>query len=625
MADKDLKQNTRLIILLFYIGLLIGASLLALGKLPPAPTGSGLWFYTGIVSLILGNLLITPFHTTPKDTLANVLLAATALYAVNDWQSWGRLDKGAFLVTIFYFAFLALAAITTILTKDSRQLKTKQIANALKIICADLGNQRFVFTAVILFSIFVFHRTSAREMLVIALAWIFTVALQPAETFVKLRRKLKNVFRATTPLHIVGRLVAYQTPGLMLIRQEGVDRIPFGAPLVLKDPDEHPKMILALDYIGRDEGLLVRAIEIGVPSDVPEGSGTLLNLEDDGDVVRISTDPSMISPELARLLKHQEMLVGFVAPDTSMERLYFEVVRDRDLQEGKLVEVTIRDQPVLFQIIDGLTKEEIIRFKNTFGYARAQGRKIGIWDNGEQRFRPAKWIPRPNTPIYLRTADNIAFDDQTLGHFPGSNFPIHLKSIHTLVTHNTAILGILGIGKSMIAIELVERLLASGIKVICLDLTNQYASELSDFYLQAEEDPKLQRIREAGEADDEWNEDPEEGGSLPRLRQAILEDLTEFLNADDRFLKIYNPAEIVATKQLREPGNFRVGDDWQRRAALWRVTPVEITSIVAEVALSLVQDRMSDDARVCLVLRGGSFVGSGVWHNCLRRRQSSNK
>lgn len=182
MANQDPKQSTRLIILLLYIGLLVGASLLALGNLPPAPTGKGLWFYTGIVSLILGNLLITPFYTNPKDALANVLLAATALYAINEWQSWGRIDRSAFLVTMGYFAIIALAAMGTILIKDSKHLKTQQIAKALKLISADLGNQRFVFTAVILFAVFVFHRSSAREMLVISLAWIVTVALQPAET-----------------------------------------------------------------------------------------------------------------------------------------------------------------------------------------------------------------------------------------------------------------------------------------------------------------------------------------------------------------------------------------------------------------------------------------------------------
>jgi hypothetical protein len=34
----------------------------------------------------------------------------------------------------------------------------------------------------------------------------------------------------------------------------------------------------------------------------------------------------------------------------------------------------------------------------------------------------------------------------------------------------------------MLAIELVERIIAHGIKVVCIDLTNQYANELARFY-----------------------------------------------------------------------------------------------------------------------------------------------
>lgn len=604
MATKDYKQSTRLVILLLYIGLLLGASLLALGHLPPAPTGKGLWFYTGIVSLILGNLLITPFYTTPKDALANVLLAATALYAVNDWQSWGRADRFAFIMSIGYFAFIAFAAIGTILIKDSRRVRTQQLANALRIVCEDLGNQKFVFTAVILFAVFAFHRSSAREMLIITLAWTATVALQPGETSVKLWRRLRGVIRRKETLTSVGELVACQSPGIILIRQTTSERIIFGEPLFVKDPYEAPKIALALDYIGRDEGLLLRAIEIEATSSPAIDLLASLASYPDGGVLRINdANNTLTIPELREHVERRPMFVGIVAPDTSVQRLYFEVVQNTDLEEGRLVEVGIGRHHVLYQVIDGLTKEEIIRQKNTFGFARAQARKIGIWDQVNRKFRAAKWIPLPNSPVYLKVAGAILSDVETIGHFPGSGYPVRIESMDTLVTHNAAILGILGIGKTMVAIELVERMIANGTKVICLDLTNQYAAELSAYYSQQEEAPKLQRIREAGEAMDGWQEDPEQGGSLPRLRQAILEDLSEFLNDDsDRHLKIYNPAEIVATKQLREPGNFRVDENWQRRAALWSVTPVEVTSIVAEVALDLLQDQMSDDGRVCLVL-----------------------
>jgi DNA helicase HerA-like ATPase len=171
------------------------------------------------------------------------------------------------------------------------------------------------------------------------------------------------------------------------------------------------------------------------------------------------------------------------------------------------------------------------------------------------------------------------------------------------VTHNAAILGILGVGKSMLAIELVERMLTVGIKVICLDLTNQYAKELSDFYDSAYEKGCLDKIRKAGDADrGKCADNPEEGGSLPALTRAIFEDLQEFLKPENpRKLKIYNPSQLTATKQLGEPKQYKVGDQWHRGAPLWTVTPVEITRIVSEAALVLLQDRLSETARACLI------------------------
>ena len=123
------------------------------------------------------------------------------------------------------------------------------------------------------------------------------------------------------------------------------------------------------------------------------------------------------------------------------------MTEDRDLAEGRLVEARIGDHHVIFQIIDGLTREEIVQQKNTYGYARAKARKIGRWDAGEGKFLPVKWIPRINAPVFLLEADDHAVDADSIGHFPSTNFGVSLN-ISEAVTHNTAVLGILGIGKS---------------------------------------------------------------------------------------------------------------------------------------------------------------------------------
>jgi hypothetical protein len=155
----------------------------------------------------------------------------------------------------------------------------------------------------------------------------------------------------------------------------------------------------------------------------------------------------------------------------------------------------------------------------------------------------------------------------------------------------------------MLAIEVVERIIAEGIKVICLDLTNQYAKELSGFYDPSYEDLRIEKIAKAGIQDqDSWNEDPEKGGSVPNFTQAIYDDLSEFIASENpRMLKIYNPAQLFATKQVSEPRSFNVGGQWYRKASLWSVTPVEVTRIISETVLSLLHDEMTESARTCLI------------------------
>ncbi len=158
----------------------------------------------------------------------------------------------------------------------------------------------------------------------------------------------------------------------------------------------------------------------------------------------------------------------------------------------------------------------------------------------------------------------------------------------------------------MLSIELAERMMAEKIKVICIDLTDQYAKELKDFFDDKWSNECLEVIQQAGEKDSNaFADNPERGGSVNNLTEAIENDLNEFINNDENhFLKVYNPSQLLATKQLSDPKSYKDGpgpNDWKRTASLWDVTPVEISSIITEATLKLLQDKTSQFARVCIV------------------------
>jgi uncharacterized protein len=282
-----------------------------------------------------------------------------------------------------------------------------------------------------------------------------------------------------------------------------------------------------------------------------------------------------------------------VDQDTSLDFLQFEVIEDSELAEGRLVEASVSRHPVLYQIIEGLTREEIVQQKNKYGYARAKARKIGIWDVQSERFAPAKWLPRINSPVFLKATDDPVASAASVGYFPITSYSVSID-ISQAVSHNTAILGVLGIGKTYLSVELVERMIARAIKVICFDLTNQYTNELSSFLDQRYDDSQLERLYAVcGRGRPSQNK--EEGGTRLAFKEEVTNQFRAFLNpANERYLRIYNRTRFDVWQQT--------GGLYQGSAAMASLTACEITAIMSEAALEVAQENgMKDEATVCLV------------------------
>lgn len=601
--EIDLKQRTRVILLFADLLLLSIFSRLAFDSWFPALGNSGFWFYTALLSLLLGNRLITPFYNKPVDVVAYSVSALVALLVVNDWGKWVVDEKLIFSIAIGYCSILLVASFVQVFTKDSTEEWIQQLSTNLRTTVNVLGAPRALYSVVIWFAIYTFHRNSAKELLWVGAAWATTVAFSPLDALVNLGKKLRYQWLPGNLPKVIGEVIAYQNPGIFLIRQLRGKSTPFGSPLLISDSLAQSSIAIALDYVGRDEGRLQRAVEVKAALPVAEIESRLGSLPDNIAAEIDLGDVKSTNKRSQTILADLQSLVGIVAPETSIERLYFEVIKEEELEEGRLIETFIGDKPVIYQIVNGVTKEEVVHQKNTYGYARAQAQKIGVWQEDAKHFELAKWLPQLNTPVFLKQETETAANAASIGHFPKTNFTVGIKDINDLVTHNTAILGILGVGKSMIAIELLERMMTTGIKVICLDLTNQYAKELAEFYDPEYEAPRLEKIAQAGQVDrDKWDEDPEQGGSIPAFTDAIRNDLSEFFHSDNpHMLKIYNPSQLFATKQVSDPKSFMKDKQWHRQAPLWTVTPVEVTRIVSEATLALLQDEMVDYARACLV------------------------
>jgi len=582
------RQRTRLAVLTIYVFLLFWASKIALGAWFPPTSEKGLWFYSGLAALLLGNLLITPLFTKPADSISYAVAAIIGLLAVNQ----SALVISSFVsflwgFTLAYLGIITLSAILNIVFKDTSKQAYQTLSRFFYDICDSFGNPKFIFSSVFLFALIAFHSKDPQEFLTIGAAWAVTVGIRPLESLLDFIKKSLSLFFFFFSLQYLGEVVGNQVPGLVLIRHELDKSVSFGELLIVPGEDGMPHTALALDYLGIAGGHWLRAVRI-------KSQGSLQKDR----FPRIQPNECFLSTNGCDdpVFLNRQKILGLVAPDTDISRLHFDIVRvDVNLQEGQLLSVPIRDQIVLYQIINGLTKEDIIQQKNTRGYVRGDAKKIGKWNDSTQQFEVVKWVPAPHALVSLVDSTQPKLTKESVGHFPGTAYEI-TADIGQLVTHNTAILGILGVGKTFLALELVERMIAKKIKVICLDLTNQYAEELGPHFDSSKHSNLLSELATAGERSNIKHEkNMEDGGTIKAFQNKLDAQLQDFLiNQSTEYLRIYNPASLEVWRQTANP--------YKNLASQASLTPAEITRLFAEATLKVLQDKgMTDQARCCLV------------------------
>ena len=174
-----------------------------------------------------------------------------------------------------------------------------------------------------------------------------------------------------------------------MIRERADSQVLFGEGLAVASDDGKCGLAVALDRVGFAEGRWLRALHLSLPTEsiaiLEKLNPTRLTHE----FLAMQVDPSAfgIQPDVAGVWSRRDDLVGFVAAETTLSRLAIEAVRtDLELEEGRLLEVKIGSIPVLYQIINGLTREEILQQKNTRGFVKAEAKKIGSWSEALRRF-----------------------------------------------------------------------------------------------------------------------------------------------------------------------------------------------------------------------------------------------
>jgi len=550
--------------------------------------GKALWVFNGTASLLLGSRLLNPHFTPPADAATNSFFAGASMLAALSTTPTLESDHiiiwSVFLLCVAIF----LSSSIVIIFKSNIPFLSEKWVVVLQRIVQGIGSPRVIFTLLILCLVWLFHRSEPVEVFLILSIWTLIVALDPVESVFALISWIKNRI-GEIRVEVSGIVVGRQVPGLTTIRQLSDKRLQGGNILLINNEQGPPSLGIVLNSIGKDEGNLLRVLDLDFPDQLTDRiEGKSFPQESAVEMKLDEQDRNLIGA-----LSDIELLCGIVDTDSTISTITIELTNDRDIAEGRLVHAKIGNKSVIYQVIDGITKEDSVQRKNKYGYVKALARKIGEWDADKSAFAPVPWVPKINSPVYLLSAREFAQTPEAIGHFPQTDYSASVN-ISDVVTHNTAILGILGIGKSYLSIELVERMISEGIKVICLDLTDQYAGLLRDFVNDERQQAWDSVLVEAAKGRPVGT-GKEEGGSIHAFIDAAKEQLREFMSGDcQEPIRVLNPANFRVSRQTTNA--------FKGSAGFSDLTPCEITAIISDQLLKICQEMgMTDRARACLV------------------------
>lgn len=531
----------------------------------PPGSNSGLWFYSAALAVLLSVFLSEPFYTSPKAALANsaALLILATTVSPDGFQASrraitvGRVSLVVFAIGVF---FVSAVAILTLGRFD----RVNRIAFRLSV---TFGAGYVLYGLAYIGAVYATFAHDPSKLAVLLVAPWLLVSGVPDRLF----HLVKGM---TPPISRPQKATIYRTED------------PSAAVLHL-----HKQPIVLGQKVRTSSGATGLIVDLTETTDPRRARavfprGTVLRSGNTLDILPLDG-------------RSTATIVGYTDVGTTINSLRVgaaSAVSTTDIEEGRLLSVPIRDQEVLFQVTGAMVRDESIGGEDHCRY-QLSAQKLGKWNEETAAFDLVPWLPEPNAPVELKTRAHAHFNPEGIGIVPGSRYAIRLYP-EKAVTYNTAILGILGSGKTTLAKELVCRTVYASIKVIILDITGQYEDYFDTLAPKAD---AVQRINNIKNQLSGWHNQTKQDherywGSSGEFSRLISADIKAFLKGSEP-LRIYNPEAFTATTKegfASSSGSANV---------IRELSTPEKTAVIAQALLEATRENgETSTGRVCLVI-----------------------
>lgn len=611
---RQLSQLQRLLvagIYIFIIVMIYGLLNGGIADILNQSEAASVWFFSGILLIIMGMYVTEPYFSSPTDTLSNSISLILVLLAITNRQ-----ELNGYIELLVYAVCMFILSIFHMIVKNYNE-KAKRISFwCLK----HLGSSKTMFSVVYLVSAFSFFRDNIPMLFAAIALWICMVPIGLVESIIAKFSQLMGIIKEKDIDSCIGVAIKNSESNLYTIsvsktdkKEKLVSSSRNSVYAVKVDSDSYSLgietqrknlidsiwiSIMLLDNAGL-EITLNDLEDVGININYTENLGTAHVLNEEK--IKQSILEQLKS---STIFKERDDFIGFILPESNVSTIRFNTCKidETRLTEGTIVKTHIAGSEVLYQVINGITKIVSSSADSEYGYMCAVARKLGHYDAEHHEIKHVNWTPKVYEPVYLckvnRDIDLQEIAKTSIGRLPGSDMSIPIKNINALVTHNTAVLGILGVGKSCLTFELIKKIVAAGIKVICLDITNQYASNNGLYKyipeVQIVSDLRQEKIDKlASQAMRTGTIDSKSSwGNVEEFKKLMESAVAGFMDANNKSVMVLNPEKYIVRRAATD---FKITE-------LKDVSLVEKVQIISEIVLKKCMDLgQIDKARCCVV------------------------
>ncbi len=419
------------------------------------------WFSSGLLLLILLTVFDQPHFSSESAVFLNGVAGLTALPSVPPS------DRDAFWVLFFVWSWYLVASSYWLMLRRSTPLSSESSAvQFVSRLNRKLGRPEALFSGFFLWGIYSQFGPNHRAFAALMWYWAIFLILDFSGLAKAIADSFGNMAKPTRPT--AGSLTSFISPRLAEAElTSDAPAIAAGREVQITGDDGESWATATVI----DDRILsgVRRIRLGITTTTEHWKQLPYQPTNRAKIVFVEKQSS-------------DVLVSAVDKSSDIGVLKVHVDPAVDLTDGEILWVQLPNgSRAHYQIVAATIAEDSLGGDQGLHQVIVSASQLGTWVEQTSTFDPITWVAPAGGLVYKAQSGDVERElpqgCKRVGTVPKSNFPVHVF-LQDIVTHNTAILGVTGSGKSFLAAHLVETLVESGIRVLVLDITCQYWSML---------------------------------------------------------------------------------------------------------------------------------------------------